>query len=414
MKTTFFWMVLLAMIGTGILESQEQTTSSEPEKEYKLTKAYAYRDEQLVLSASDFFGCFVLEKDPDTSLIITDLKIFSDDSNFSSPDLFRDGDSVYLNRGEKAGLHKGQKFVIKGMTGGKYLDHTLVTRKGIGEIVNIYTDTAEMKIVNLYNPIEKGDFLEEYKEEQPVSKLKIPYDHTIVPDDADSVKIFLPDTITFGRTIIGPEQFVAIEMGKDKISVGDMVVFFDRIKAHLPPLIIGTGVAVVVGNQLSTVKVIDSSHPLIEGAEAAILPEPKIIEGSSEGPVPVVRRVSDMTQPEGDEEMLTVEIPFEIDSSLIDEAQSEQFVKIKSFIEGKTVYSILLKGYCCSIGNEEKNLELSKQRVESVKKILLEQLAVPETQLETAFYGEKEAPYDNSSEAERRKNRLVMVVVVRK
>jgi outer membrane protein OmpA-like peptidoglycan-associated protein len=39
---------------------------------------------------------------------------------------------------------------------------------------------------------------------------------------------------------------------------------------------------------------------------------------------------------------------------------------------------------------------------------------VPESQIESAYYGEKEAPYDNSSEAERRKNRLVMVVVVGK
>ena len=398
----------------GLVWAQDSGYPAEPEKEYKFTVAYAYRAEQLLLGDSDFFGCFVMEKNPDTSLHISDIKTFSDEDDFSTPDLIRDGQSVYLNKGENAGVLKGQKFLINGLSEDVYQGHVLVIRKGIGEVVNVYSETAELKIVTLFNPVEIGDYLTEYKAEAQVIKLKIPYENTIVPDDADSVRVFFPTQLTFARTIVGPEQFVAIEMGKDKISVGEFVVFFRKLKPHLPPLIMATGVAVVVGDSLSTVKIIDSVSPVIEGAEAAILPEPKIIEGSGEGPVPVVRRIGDEDDKAAEEEMLTVEIPFAIDSALVDESQSETLVKIKEFIDSKTVYSVLLKGYCCSIGNEEMNLELSRKRVEAVKKVLLEQLEIPEAQIESAYYGEKDAPYDNSSEAERRKNRLVLVVVTGK
>jgi outer membrane protein OmpA-like peptidoglycan-associated protein len=414
MKTQLFLTVLLLMLTSGLAIAQESGGSTEPEKVYTFNVAYAHRGEQLLLSDSDFFGCFVFDKKPDTSLIITDVKTFSNEDDFSSPDLIRNDQSVFLNKGEKAGLRKGQRFLISYQTKASFQEHFLVIRKGIGEIVNLYGDTAELKVGDLYNPVEIGDYLTEYKEEAPVSKLKVAYENCVIPQDADTAKVYLPDLEEFGRTILGPEQFVGIEMGKDKVAVGDYLVFFRHIKSHLPPVILGTGVVVVAGDSLSTAKVIDCSSPVVTGAEVAILPEPKGLEGAAAGEIPIVRRVSDTQGVETGEEMLTVEIPFVIDSFLIDEGQAEQFVKIKGFIEGKQVYSILLKGYCCSIGSEEKNLELSQKRVESVKRMLLEQLMVPESQIESAYYGEKEAPYDNSSEAERRKNRLVMVVVVGK
>lgn len=413
MKKIILGMVLLGLVAGGLVWSQESGNPMEPEKEYKLAKAYAYRSEQLLLSEADFFSCFILEKEPDRSLFITDIRTFSDDSDFSTQDMVRDDQTVFLNQGENSGLKKGQKYLISGISEEKILDHFLIVRKGIGEIINVYAETAELKITKLYNPVEKGDFLAEQQAVTEISRLKVAYENTIVPEDADAVKIHLPEHVTFGRTIVGPEQFVAIEMGRDKLSTGDLLVFFRRLKPHLPPLIMGTGVALYVGDTLSTVKTIDVTYPLVAGCEAAVLPEPEIIEGSGEGPVPVVKRISDIGEA-AVEEMLTVEIPFEIDSYSIDESLAGQFVRIKEFLEGKSEYSVVLKGYCCSIGDEVKNLELSQKRVEAVKKILLEQLSVPESQLEAAYYGEKDAPYDNSSEAERRKNRLVMVVVVGK
>lgn len=414
MKARILWLVVLTTAFIGLVWAQESGYPQEPEKEYKFSVAYAYRAEQLLLGDADYFSCFVLEKDPDTSLKVTDIKMFSDENDFSTPDLIRDGQSVFLNKGENAGMRKGQKYLVSGLSDQTHQGHALVIRKAIGEVLNVYSETAELRIVNLYNPVEIGDYLAEYKPQTPVSKLKIPYENTIVPDDADSVKVYLPSLLEFARTIVGPEQFVAIEMGKDKISVGELVVFFRKLKPHLPPLIMGTGVAVVVSDSLSTVKVIDAVSPIIEGSEAAILPEPKIIEGSGEEAIPVVRRISDEGEKSTEETMLTLEIPFAIDSAVVDESQSETLVKIKEFIESKTAYAVLLKGFCCSIGNEEMNLELSRKRVEAVKKVLMEQLEIPEGQIEAAYYGEKEAPYDNSSEEERRKNRLVMVVVTGK
>jgi outer membrane protein OmpA-like peptidoglycan-associated protein len=56
-------------------------------------------------------------------------------------------------------------------------------------------------------------------------------------------------------------------------------------------------------------------------------------------------------------------------------------------------------------------LRLAQERVEAIKNILIAQYGVDATHVETFFYGEKEPSFDNSSEAERLKNRLVKIEV---
>jgi outer membrane protein OmpA-like peptidoglycan-associated protein len=49
-----------------------------------------------------------------------------------------------------------------------------------------------------------------------------------------------------------------------------------------------------------------------------------------------------------------------------------------------------------------------------VKAYLINTLAIPENFIEAHFYGEKDAPYDNTSEEQRRKNRAVNIQVIGK
>ena len=70
-----------------------------------------------------------------------------------------------------------------------------------------------------------------------------------------------------------------------------------------------------------------------------------------------------------------------------------------------------LRGYTCSIGGDEYNLRLSSRRAEEIKNILVSQYGIDAAHIETFFYGEKDPQFDNSSEAERRKNRLVKIEV---
>ena len=73
-----------------------------------------------------------------------------------------------------------------------------------------------------------------------------------------------------------------------------------------------------------------------------------------------------------------------------------------------------MRGYTCSIGGLEYNLKLSKERVDGVKAYLVSKLGVDEKLIESYFYGEKDAPYDNTSEEQRRKNRVVNIQVIGK
>ena len=85
---------------------------------------------------------------------------------------------------------------------------------------------------------------------------------------------------------------------------------------------------------------------------------------------------------------------------------------MKEFIGSKKEFVIILRGYACSIGGVDYNLELSKKRVEEVKNYIVSNLNIAPDFIETYFYGEKDTPFDNSTEINRRKNRRVDIQVI--
>jgi outer membrane protein OmpA-like peptidoglycan-associated protein len=108
---------------------------------------------------------------------------------------------------------------------------------------------------------------------------------------------------------------------------------------------------------------------------------------------------------------LNVDVFFDFDSKQPKGDHSSDFLAIKEFINAKVEYLVTLRGYTCSIGREEYNLRLAKERVEVIKNILISQYGVDAAHIETFFYGEKEPRFDNSNEVERLKNRLVKIDV---
>jgi OOP family OmpA-OmpF porin len=119
----------------------------------------------------------------------------------------------------------------------------------------------------------------------------------------------------------------------------------------------------------------------------------------------------DVPAAEQKDETLTVDVFFDFDSRKPKDDHSGDFAAIREFINAKSEYLVTLRGYTCSIGSEEYNLRLAKDRVDAIKDILISQYGVDSAHVETFFYGEKEANFDNSSEAERMKNRLVKIEV---
>jgi outer membrane protein OmpA-like peptidoglycan-associated protein len=229
-------------------------------------------------------------------------------------------------------------------------------------------------------------------------------------------------------SISASSQYVTVDLGQGVVAKGTFLLFYRVLKSDLPPLIIGLGIVVQAENTNSTVKILDANSDIRIKDQAFILPAnedkvPEVAEAGKMENIPIVETLQVESQdkqtpqeeavqpiePNGD--ALTVEVFFDFDSKQPKGDHGADFTAIKDFINAKSEYLVTLRGYTCSIGDEEYNLRLAKERVEVIKNTLVSQYGADAAHVETFFYGEKEPRFDNSSEAERQKNRLVKIEV---
>jgi outer membrane protein OmpA-like peptidoglycan-associated protein len=213
--------------------------------------------------------------------------------------------------------------------------------------------------------------------------------------------------------IAGTSRYVSVDLGKAYLKSGDFMLFYKIIKKELPPVIIGSGIIISSQNNNSTVKVLDASYPVEVGDRAVLLPEISEELSKPEEKIPIVETLK-KEQMESEEETIEIDVLFDLDSKSIGNNYLDDLKRIKEFTDSKSQYIVILRGYSCSIGGFEYNLQLSKERVENVKKILVTEHGIEENFIESYYYGEKENPFDDSLEAERRKNRLVRIQVIGK
>jgi len=129
--------------------------------------------------------------------------------------------------------------------------------------------------------------------------------------------------------------------------------------------------------------------------------------------IPIVEALKSGKLPD-EIQKVEVSILFDLDSKSIDPSYEIEFGRIKEFIKSKSEFVVILKGYACGIGGLEYNLKISKERVDRVREMLINEYGIAENFIESYFYGEKESPFDNTSEEQRRKNRLVHIQVIGK
>jgi len=85
------------------------------------------------------------------------------------------------------------------------------------------------------------------------------------------------------------------------------------------------------------------------------------------------------------------------------------FIRSSSSID-----SIYIEGHTDSIGSDTRNLELSRQRCESIRKWLLQNNVVPETAMQVHPYGKSKPVATNTTAQGRAMNRRVEMIVFRK
>jgi outer membrane protein OmpA-like peptidoglycan-associated protein len=418
MKKIFFVVILIFLVSSLTAEVKE------PKKIFKLQKAYVYLNESLLISDTDL-NCsyFINDSMPQ------DIKVVNSYQSVDQREDFSDGDKLIIDKGSKDGLKEGDLLLI--MSQGKLIKNLgrFYEKKSLAEITCLYEEQSVVELKGGCNPVNVGDFAIIFKPEKTVFAKKIDYKLCRIPENPISGNIVYSDlSLGMPASISTTSQYVTVDLGQGVVEKGTFLLIYRILKSDLPPLIIGSGIVIHAENTNSTVKILDSNSDIKPNDQVLILPASMekdtaaVGAGKKEG-IPIIETLQvesqdkenaqpeEMQSSEQKGDTLTVDVVFGFDSKQPQGDHSGDFTAIKEFINAKSEYLVTLRGYTCSIGSEEYNLRLSRERVEAIKNILVSQYGVDAAHVETFFYGEKEPSFDNSSEAERLKNRLVKIEV---
>jgi len=418
MKKMFFMVIFICFALVLTVAAQE------PKKIYKLQKAYIYLDESLLISETDL-NCayFIADSMPQDTLIVSSCQSVGERKSFS------DNDELFLNQGSQAGHKVGDVLLI--MSQGRRIGGLgrYYMKKSLAEITAIYENRSVIRLKNCCHEVEINDFAVPFKPEKTVFAKKIDYMLARFPENPVSGTIVYTDlTAGVPANMTATSQYVTVDLGRGVADRGSFLLIYRVLKRDLPPLIIGLGIVVQAENTNSTMKILDANSDIQVNDQVLLLPMDKEKAAAAAGTdknedIPIVDTLQAETvagenaQPEAapaDEQAagtMTVDVFFDFDSKRPKGDHSGDFAAIREFITAKSEYVVILRGYTCSIGSEEYNLRLAKERVEAIKNILISQYGVDGAHVETYFYGEKDPGSDNSSEVERLKNRLVKIEV---
>lgn len=390
-------------------------TAQDQKKVLDIRMAYSYLPASQLIGDTDLNCTFFISKRIKKDVVITGAE-----EMYLNRNQYSDEDKLYINKGSDDGLKEGDMWLVLGQ--GKRVTDPFSLRvlgiyyikKSLAEVTCLYDDTAVVTLKRGCSPVQIGDFLIPYKPEETVFKKKIEYRECRLPESPfEGMVVYNDLDIDFERKIAGTSNYLAVDLGKALVSKGDFLLFYKVIKKSLPPVIIGLGIVINPQNTNSTVKILDSAYPIEVGDRVVLLSEEPMEALAEREKVPIVETLKDETM-SPDVQKVDFSILFDIDSNTVSSAYDGVFEQVKAFIDSKTEFVIILKGYACSIGGLEHNLKLSQERVDIVKEMLINKLGIGENFIETYFYGEKEGLFDNSSEEQRRKNRLVQIQVIGK
>jgi len=105
---------------------------------------------------------------------------------------------------------------------------------------------------------------------------------------------------------------------------------------------------------------------------------------------------------------ITLLVEFDFDKDEVKFLYHEDIEKVANLLKAYPMTNAELEGHTDSIGTEEYNMTLSRQRAESVKKYLAEKMGIDASRISTVGYGESFAIDTNETEEGRQNNRRVM------
>jgi len=422
-KISLLW-ILVAVLAITLYPKDQNSDGTEVKegsevRKYKFNQANLFKKEALVISYTDMNCSYFISKKLPKDLYITGCDEMDLDRR-----VYSDRDRVFINKGSSAGLHEVDKFWVVGI--GKRVTDRINHKKlgyfhlikAVAELTYLYEDKGVATLKKTCNPVELGDILVPIPNQEPILQKRLAYEKWRLPKSPVTGRVVYSGLYTdVARDNPGPDHFVTLDLNKEKLSRGDWVLFYKIFGPQYPPVIFGTGIVVYPNDTNSTVKVIDTEYPVEVGSYALLLQKsiltPTKTPGKKDDKLPIIETLKkEATTAEEGKDVLEIGIIFDIDQAALKDTHIAEMQKINDFIASKPGYVVVLRGYCCSIGGAEYNLKLSEKRVDTIKKYLADTFKIKEEAFEIYFYGEKDAPYDNTAEEQRRKNRLDEIQVI--
>ncbi len=256
---TFFSLVIILLLFCPGEEVQSSSLDRGESQEQEVKRARLYKDIFPLISESDLYcSFFVLKKKGEL-----DLKIVS--AERTEERLFlREGDTFFLDKGQKDGLENGQIFLILEI-GQKIKNYGYLTfMRGRAKISDASMGRAAATLDKACAPVMVGYSLIPFEDKGGLLGKDLGFD--ILPRETGELKgkiIYLHDE----HNMIGSGDWALVDLGEeDGIQFGQQLVVYTRSKKKSAFVkMIGNLIVINVQRKTSTVKVLSCNNPLKVG-----------------------------------------------------------------------------------------------------------------------------------------------------
>ncbi len=255
-KILFSSLIILAVLfWQGILSSD--SLSVYQEQKHQIEKAKVFQEIYPVISESDLYcSFFILEEET------LDLEIIGAEREYEKT-LLTDSDLVYINKGKRDGLEKGQLFlVIEVGPKIKNFGH-LAFKRGRARIEASQENRASARLEKSCEQVIIGNFLMPFEEKEGILGKDLGYE--VPAEEGEGLKgdiIYLQR----GYRQIGSGYWALIDLGaEDGLQIGQQMIVYRVVKEGAPIQILGNLIVIDTQSQTSTVKILSCKDVLMLG-----------------------------------------------------------------------------------------------------------------------------------------------------
>lgn len=251
---TFFSSLIILLVILWQVTLHSSSLGEGRGQEHQVKKAKIFQDVYPVISESDLYCSFFVLGDERL-----ELKIVGAERSYEK-ELLTDSDIVYINKGRRDGLEKGQIFLILEV-GAKIKNFgNIAFKRGRARILVLEDWRSSAKIEKSCGQVTIGDFLVTFEEKEGLLGKDLGYN--VPPEEGEGLKgNFIYLQRDYGQ--IGSGHWALIDLGaEDGLQIGQQLIIYRRVKEEVPLQIIGNLIVIDTQRETSTVKILSCNDVL--------------------------------------------------------------------------------------------------------------------------------------------------------